>query len=184
MKIGEHLREIRGQFGYSQEDVADRIHVSRQTISNWKNEHSFPDIQSLLLLADLYQLTLDDLIKGDLDMIESKKTIRKLILNTVGLMVMVVLSCLVLYFWQTVPLTGALTLILYGICWLIGIYFAWKVYRIQGQKDIWTMAEIRYYMKTGQLKKSRNRKRQIWLETGIGAVLGALTGIGVAMLLF
>lgn len=54
--------------------VANKIHVSRQTISNWENEHSIPDLQSLLLLADLYSTTLDELVRGDLDMLDAKKS--------------------------------------------------------------------------------------------------------------
>ena len=70
MKIGEKLRDARNQKGLTQEEVADEIHVSRQTISNWENNRSYPDIISVILLSDLYQMSLDVLLKGDKDMIE------------------------------------------------------------------------------------------------------------------
>ena len=69
MKIGEKLRDARNQKGLTQEEVADEIHVSRQTISNWENNRSYPDIISVILLSDLYQMSLDVLLKGDKDMI-------------------------------------------------------------------------------------------------------------------
>ena len=51
----------------SQDDLAGRIFVSRQTISNWENDRTYPDVQNLLLLSDLFDVTIDQLIKGDLD---------------------------------------------------------------------------------------------------------------------
>lgn len=64
MKISEQLRQLRQQRQWNQDTVAERLHVSRQTISNWENDRSLPDLQSLLLLADLYHITLDDLVRG------------------------------------------------------------------------------------------------------------------------
>lgn len=54
------------QLQLSQEELAKRIYVSRQTISNWENEKSYPDIHSLLLLSNLFGVPVDELIKGDL----------------------------------------------------------------------------------------------------------------------
>ena len=50
----------------SQDDLAGRIFVSRQTISNWENDRTYPDVQNLLLLSNLFDVTIDQLIKGDL----------------------------------------------------------------------------------------------------------------------
>ncbi|MFR8019886.1 MAG: helix-turn-helix transcriptional regulator [Mediterraneibacter gnavus] len=47
-----------------------KIQVSRQTISNWENEKSFPDIVNVIKLSDLYNISLDQLLKGDEAMIE------------------------------------------------------------------------------------------------------------------
>lgn len=49
----------------TQENVAEKINVSRQTISNWENEKSYPDIISVIELSNLYSISLDDLLKGD-----------------------------------------------------------------------------------------------------------------------
>ncbi|MGT2749504.1 helix-turn-helix domain-containing protein [Streptococcus orisasini] len=65
MKIGDKLKTARQQSHLTQETVADLISVSRQTISNWENEKSYPDIVSLIKLSDLYQISLDTLLKGD-----------------------------------------------------------------------------------------------------------------------
>ena len=70
MEIGEKLREARMNSGRTQENVAELIHVSRQTISNWENEKSYPDIASVMALSDLYEISLDELLKGDKKMME------------------------------------------------------------------------------------------------------------------
>jgi transcriptional regulator with XRE-family HTH domain len=49
----------------TQEALAERLAVSRQTISNWENGRSFPDIASIIALSDVYSITLDSLLKGD-----------------------------------------------------------------------------------------------------------------------
>ncbi len=69
MEIGDKLKEARSQSQMTQEDVAYKIHVSRQTISNWENNRSYPDIMSIIMLSDLYQISLDHLLKGDKKMI-------------------------------------------------------------------------------------------------------------------
>jgi len=69
MEIGKKLKNARVQSGMTQENVAEKINVSRQTISNWENEKSYPDI-SVIELSNLYSISLDDLLKGDEKMIE------------------------------------------------------------------------------------------------------------------
>ena len=68
MKIGEKLKEKRTAAGLSQEALSERIGVSRQTISSWENDRSYPDIGSILKLSDLYSLSLDELLKEDENM--------------------------------------------------------------------------------------------------------------------
>lgn len=68
MQIGEKLKNKRNEAGLSQEVLAERIGVSRQTISNWENNRSYPDIGSVLRLSDLYGISLDELLKEDTNM--------------------------------------------------------------------------------------------------------------------
>lgn len=70
MEIGSKLKNARTASGFTQEKVAEEIQVSRQTISNWENEKSYPDIVSVIKLSDLYNISLDELLKGDVKMIE------------------------------------------------------------------------------------------------------------------
>ncbi len=69
MEIGKQLKEARISSGLTQEEVAEKMNVSRQTISNWENEKTYPDIISVIALSDVYSISLDDLLKGDKKMI-------------------------------------------------------------------------------------------------------------------
>ncbi|WP_170075436.1 helix-turn-helix domain-containing protein [Paraclostridium dentum] len=70
MEIGNKLKKSRLESKLTQEKVAEEIQVSRQTISNWENEKSYPDIISVIKLSDLYNISLDELLKGDSEMIK------------------------------------------------------------------------------------------------------------------
>ena len=56
---------IRKEKGWTQQQMADHLFVTRQTVSNWETEKSYPDVHSLLILSDLFGVSLDELIKGD-----------------------------------------------------------------------------------------------------------------------
>ncbi|MCE5090749.1 XRE family transcriptional regulator [Staphylococcus devriesei] len=65
MEIGQQIKKYREKEAYSQEGLAEALYVSRQTISNWENERSYPDIHNLLMMCELFNVSLDDLVKGD-----------------------------------------------------------------------------------------------------------------------
>lgn len=66
MEIGNRLKGHREQLGISQEELAARIFVTRQTISNWETNRTYPDLHSLLLLSEQFGTSMDALVKGDL----------------------------------------------------------------------------------------------------------------------
>ncbi|WP_373879581.1 helix-turn-helix domain-containing protein [Levilactobacillus brevis] len=65
MNLSEKLKYCRTDSNLTQAQVADELHVSRKTISGWENGHSFPDTTSLVLLSDVYHVTVDDLLRDD-----------------------------------------------------------------------------------------------------------------------
>ena len=96
MEIEKRLKDARIKAGLTQEQVAEKVMVSRQTISNWENGKSLPDIMSIMNLSDLYQISLDELLKGDTKMKEKiekdvkvAKDNKRLILTTAILLVVV-----------------------------------------------------------------------------------------------
>ena len=67
MEIGKQIRKYRTELKLSQDDLADKVYVTRQTISNWENDRNYPDVRSLVLLSNVFGVSLDILIKGDLE---------------------------------------------------------------------------------------------------------------------
>ncbi|MEK6263649.1 MAG: helix-turn-helix domain-containing protein [Clostridium sp.] len=63
MALGERLKESRMNKGYSQGDVADHLHISRQSISKWENGNSYPDLDNLVKLSAYYEVSIDELLK-------------------------------------------------------------------------------------------------------------------------
>ena len=105
MEIGKKLKNARVQSGMTQENVAEKINVSRQTISNWENEKSYPDIISVIELSNLYSISLDVLLKGDEKMIEhlgestnvvksNKKLTGAILLNIILMILLIALNML------------------------------------------------------------------------------------------
>lgn len=77
MKLGNSLFHARKKAGYSQEDVANKLGVSRQTISKWETDETLPDIAQSKRMAVLYNVSLDDLITYDIEAQEIMDMIEK-----------------------------------------------------------------------------------------------------------
>ena len=67
MQVGKQIQHYRKEKNLSQDDLAEIIFVSRQSISNWERGATYPDIQNLLLLSKVFEVSLDKLVKGDLE---------------------------------------------------------------------------------------------------------------------
>ena len=70
MELGNQMKKYRAQAGLSQDALAERIFVSRQTISNWETGKNYPDINSLLRMSEVFGVTVDALLKGDAEVIK------------------------------------------------------------------------------------------------------------------
>ena len=77
MRLGENLAQARKKNGLSQEEVAEKLGVSRQTVSKWETGETLPDIQQAKRLSLLYHLTLDQLVEFDLDCQEIQQAISR-----------------------------------------------------------------------------------------------------------
>lgn len=66
MTLGEHIISLRAQKGWSQGDLADALDVSRQSVSKWETDSSVPELDKLVRLADLFGVTLDTLVRGEI----------------------------------------------------------------------------------------------------------------------
>lgn len=65
LNVGTRLKELRKEKGMTQKELSEKIHLSRQTISKWENNNSLPDIQTLILLAEIFETTVLDILNED-----------------------------------------------------------------------------------------------------------------------
>lgn len=143
MELGKQIKMYRLENKLSQEELADRIYVSRQTISNWENDKSYPDINSLVLLSEVFKISLDRLIKGDIETMKDviqKEEVDKM--NRYGkiytiMLIVTVVSAVPLFMWL-----GLWAFIPWGIIWMISMYFASKIEKIKKDNDVQTYKEI------------------------------------------
>ena len=135
MNIGNQIKKYREQLEISQEELADKIFVTRQTISNWENNKNYPDIKSLSLLSYNLNVSLDDLIKGDVEKMKEiidEKEIKKLNLNSKILTIcfaVLILLAVPLFIWLE-----RYAFIPMGIVFIITMFCALKVEKLKKDK--------------------------------------------------
>ena len=72
MNIGEKIYALRREKNLSQGDLADMLEVSRQSVSKWENNTAVPDLQKIIRLSEIFEISVDDLIKGEKTQPETK----------------------------------------------------------------------------------------------------------------
>lgn len=143
MNIGNQIKKYREQLKISQEELADKIFVTRQTISNWENNKNYSDIKSLSLLSYNLNVSLDDLIKGDVEKMKEiidEKEIKKLNFYSKILTIcfaVLILLAVPLFIW-----IERYAFIPMGIVFIITMFYALKVEKLKKDNDIQTYKEI------------------------------------------
>ncbi len=180
MEISKQIKKYRNSMGFSQEELAEKLYVSRQTISNWETGKNYPDIHSLLLLSSLFNVSLDQLIKGDVELMreEIKETeVRKL--NKYGTIYGILLVSTVL---SAVPLTswiGIYALLPWSILFGTSMFFALKVEKVKKDNNIHTYKEIVAFTEGKRLDELQKQQ-----EIGKRPYQKALLVIGSAAIAF
>lgn len=178
MEIGKRIKELRNQKGWNQEVFAEKTYVSRQTISSWENDKSYPDIKSLLLMSELFEVSLDDLIKGDV--VEMKKEISNESIRefnkwsnilAVGFLIAILIPYPLVHFFKW---WGLLVFLLF---WAALLAVAFKVEALKKENDIQTYKEIVAFTEGKELtkddkiaEKAKRPYQKILLAFGSGAL--------------
>ena len=143
MELGNKIKYYRGEKELSQEELAERVYVSRQTISNWENNKSYPDINSIVLLSEIFGISIDNLIKGDVEQMKKEinsEEVKKLnFYATMMAILMLVATILLIPMLKFIGLYGFIPYFA-----LVGgaMFFAIKVDKIKKDNDIQTYKEI------------------------------------------
>ena len=184
MEVKEQIRAYRSSLGLSQEELAEAVYVTRQTVSNWETGKSYPDIQSLLRLSALYGVSLDQLIKGDAERMKEKinddeiRAFNRLsnvfaLMMVLSLLAWAPLACF-LHWWGM-----ALAVILFAFTFFLALRLEKekKKYDIQSYKEIVAFLEGRRLDEISKAQEVAKRPYQkVLLTLGSAALAAVLTG--------
>ena len=159
MEIGKKIKKHRSELSLSQEEFADKIFVTRQTVSNWENDKSYPDINSLVLMAEVFGVSLDSLVKGDIEEMNEKiKTEDIEYLNKANRRLTL---AFVWDFFMLVPLLklfGIWGAVIFGTVFILGFIEAVKIEKYKKQMDIQTYKEINAFMEGKRLDEIEKQR--------------------------
>ena len=143
MNLSTQIKSHRNALGLSQEQLAEKIFVTRQSVSNWENQKTYPDLKSLLLLSDLFGISLDELIKGDVNKMKNEINAQEQAAFQKDSTIFTVLFSLVLIL--PIPLGKLLGPVGFGI-WILlvaaGLYYGHRVEKHKKKHNVQTYKEI------------------------------------------
>lgn len=198
MELARQLKIKREECGLSQEEVSKAIFVSRQTVSNWETDKTYPDVQSLLLLSQLFDTSIDELIKGDVAAMqqsirEDSRKMRALSIGMVGFSALAFLFLLCFSIAWPEPsgfarmskgnIAGAAAFV---VLYAIGFAMAIAVDRLKKKHDIVTYREIDRFLKgeTGSESDPQGfARKHPTLSVVVKLLGGAVVGLLLAGLL-
>lgn len=187
MELSKTIKRLRTEKGWSQETLAEKAYVSRQTISNWENEKNYPDVHSLLILSDLFGVSLDELIKGDVETM--KNTIhnkdasalkRAQWCGVIGLiLLMAVVTPIYEHFGTVGMVIGSL---LAGALAVFTFMSFHKMEAIKSEHDIQTQREILAFMNGETLDDIEKAKEQEIRKSNRRGMIVALIISGISII--
>ncbi|MBR3952437.1 MAG: helix-turn-helix transcriptional regulator [Oscillospiraceae bacterium] len=183
MEIGKQIKKHRTALGLSQDEFADKIFVTRQSVSNWENDKNYPDINSLVLMAEVFGISLDSLVNGDIEIMNEK--IKKEDIEYLNKANRRLTLAFVWDFFMLVPmlkLFGIWGAVIFGIVFILGFIEAVKIEKYKKQMDIQTYKEINAFMEGKRLdeiekerEKAKRPYQKILLAMGCAAAAFLLT---------
>ena len=153
MEVGKQIKNFRQDLKLSQEELASKIFVTRQTISNLENGKNYPDVNSLIMLSQLFTTSLDILVKGDV--IEMKKQVsqddvRRFKLDTIIFTVLIILTVIsVVPLFLYLKLAGIVLWLLIG---RIMIYYVMQLNKQKRNNDIQTYRETLAFIEDKEIE--------------------------------
>lgn len=181
MELGKQIRKYRNERTLSQEALAEKIYVSRQTVSNWENDKSYPDVNSLVLLSEVFEVSLDQLIKGDVEIMreEINRTDQKKFERLSNIFTILFLAVLI----TPVPLVHFLSyagLAIWIVILAAGSYVAMLVEREKKKFNMQTYREIIAFTEgksLSEIEKAREEGKRPYQKVLLAVASGAIGGI-------
>ena len=185
MNLGSQIKRYRSELSMSQDELAEKVFVSRQSISNWENDKTYPDIKSLLLLSEVFQVSLDQLIKGDLEIMKKEISTQELAeLQKDSLIYAVFLIFMLI---APIPLTHFFSwwgILAYVLISGVGLYYGFRIEKHKKKYDIQTFKEIDAFFEgksLSEIEKARESGKRPY-QKALAAIVGATLTLIIAVL--
>lgn len=190
MNLGSQIKKYRSELSMSQDELAEKVFVSRQSVSNWENDKTYPDIKSLLLLSEVFQVSLDQLIKGDLEIMKKEISTQELAEFEKDAKIFTVFFVLMLL--APIPLVHFFLwwgLAMYALLAAVGLYFGLRVEKHKKKFDIQTYKEINAFLEgesLDEIEKARESGKRPYQKIllVLGSGLLAIVVCALMALLF
>ncbi len=195
MELGNRIKELRKQHNINQDELAEKLFVSRQTISNWENDKSYPDIQSVLLISEIFNVSVDQLLKGDVEKMEriiteqTETDIKKMntygkgmLFTIIALLISTPILAFTIGFWFFIP---------FGMLFIVLMYFSNRIEHIKKEYDVQTYKEIIAFTNGETLKpndqieeKAKRPYQKVLFTIAAGLIAAVMCGgIGAVLIL-
>ena len=190
MNLQHQIKSYRTSMGFSQDKLAEKIYVSRQTISNWETGKSYPDVHSLILMGKTFNISLDELVKGDIEVM--KKTFESVEVEkfkqlsnvfTVLLAAVIIVPIPLFYFLHWVGV------IIFAVLFVITMVIALRIEKLKKKYRIQTYREIVDFLegtKTDDMIEESERMKttkQSIVKATVVAILTLVIGAAFIFLL-
>ena len=169
MELGSQIKKYRNELSLSQDALAKKVYVSRQTISNWENGKSYPDVNSLVLLSEVFQTSIDRLIKGDVEVmkkqVRSEDTREFKRLNTLYFILFLALMVSPIPLAYYLRITG---IVIWAVLAAVTLFVALAVEKKKKQFDIQTYREIIAFSegkRLDEIEKERETGKRSYQKT-------------------
>lgn len=179
MELGKQIRKYRTDANLSQEELAEQVYVSRQTISNWENDKSYPDVKSLVLLSECFGVSLDIMVKGDLE--RMKKEIdeqERMSFQRDSKIFTMLFAAVVIFPLPLVKLWDWYGILAYLVLFAISLFYAAKIERYKKKYDMQTYKEILAFVDgtdLSEIEKAREGGKRMYQKTFLAVGAGLLT---------
>ena len=187
MELGKQIKRYRMEANLSQEELADKVFVSRQTISNWENDKNYPDINSLVLMSEVFHVSLDHLVKGDLERMKKEIDQQEYAeFQKNGNIFSVLFVALLIVPVPLVMIFEWLGLVFYIGLFAIGMYYAIKIEKYKKKYDIQTYKEIVAFTEgksLSEIEKAREEGKRPY-QKALLPVASAVLVIIIAFIMF
>lgn len=169
MELGNQIRKYRNALSLSQDALAEKVYVSRQTIPNWENGKSYPDVNSLVLLSEVFSTSIDNLIKGDVEIM--KEHVRSEERNEFKRLTTLYFILFVAMMVSPIPLAYYLKIVgivIWAALAAVTLFVAFVIEKRKKQYDIQTYREIIAFSegkKLDEIEKIRETGKRPYQKT-------------------